>query len=180
MKRSVLEARSGNQREAIRRLFAKGRRPNDPRPDFSRENSSVQLHNSIDTAFILPQYLVLRTSPVLQVGWLFAIGSPKCKGKSFTEEPSWQPRRRQKRRNINQPSARRYFAKAEILTSLSGEAPLERHFRFAALERHFHTLVQRRVKFFVSLPSLCHNTETKRGLSRSSKDESEKKKRGQE
>jgi hypothetical protein len=30
---------------------------------------------------MVPQYLVLRTLPVLQVGWLFAIGSPKLQGK---------------------------------------------------------------------------------------------------
>src|SRR5580658_1758431 len=40
-----------------------------------RENSSPHLHNSVDTAFTLPQYLVLRTLPVPQVGWLFAIRS---------------------------------------------------------------------------------------------------------
>jgi hypothetical protein len=39
------------------------------------------MQNCVDTAFILPQYLVLRTLPVLQVGWLFAIGSPKLQGK---------------------------------------------------------------------------------------------------
>jgi hypothetical protein len=49
-----------------------------------REKSSIYcklLQNCVDTAFILPQYLVLRTLPVPQVGWLFAFGSPKLQGK---------------------------------------------------------------------------------------------------
>ena len=39
------------------------------------KNCCRKMQNCVDTAFILPQYLVLRTLPVLQVGWLFAIGS---------------------------------------------------------------------------------------------------------
>jgi hypothetical protein len=39
------------------------------------------MQNCVDTAFIVPQYLVLRTLPVPQVGWLFAIGSRKLQGK---------------------------------------------------------------------------------------------------
>jgi hypothetical protein len=65
-----------------------------------------------------------------KLGGILQIGSPLfnlCKGKSFTEEPSWQRRRRQKRRNTNR-SAKRYFARAWNLTSLSREAPLERRF----------------------------------------------------
>jgi hypothetical protein len=39
------------------------------------------MQNCVDTAFTLPQYLVLRTLPVLEVGWQFAFGSPKSQGK---------------------------------------------------------------------------------------------------
>src|SRR5260370_42473194 len=85
----------------------------------------------IDSAFILPQYLVLWKLLVRQVEWLLPVRSRRCKsckGKSFTEDSSrWQPRRKQKRRNTNRlrnvPSHG-----PRILTSLSGEAPLERRF----------------------------------------------------
>jgi len=42
----------------------------------------------IDSVFILPQYLVLTTLPVPDVGWHFAFGPSSqnlCKGKSLTE-----------------------------------------------------------------------------------------------
>jgi hypothetical protein len=32
------------------------------------------MQNCVDTTFILPQYLVLRTLPIPQVGWRFAMG----------------------------------------------------------------------------------------------------------
>jgi hypothetical protein len=35
----------------------------------------------VDTAFTVPQYLVLRTLPVLLVGWLLAFGSLMSQGK---------------------------------------------------------------------------------------------------
>src|SRR5208283_3321580 len=47
----------------------------------SGKNCSVKMQNCVDTAFILPQYLVLRTLPVQRVGWLLAFGSPKSQGK---------------------------------------------------------------------------------------------------
>jgi hypothetical protein len=43
--------------------------------DCPHENSFVHLQNSVDTAFIVPQYLVLRTLPVPRVGLRLAIGS---------------------------------------------------------------------------------------------------------
>src|ERR1017187_792428 len=43
--------------------------------DSARREFFRLLQNCVDTAFILPQYLVLRTLPVPQVGWRFAIGS---------------------------------------------------------------------------------------------------------
>src|SRR5216684_1421196 len=49
-----------------------------------------------------------------------------CKGKSFTEEPSWQRRRRQKRRNTNR--RRDVLASTLKFTRLSREAPPERLF----------------------------------------------------
>jgi hypothetical protein len=76
---------------------------------------------------------VLRTLPVLRVGWLFANQVPKSQGKivhggSFNgnEEEG------KKEETLTNRSAKRYFARAEILNSLSGEAPLERHFRSGA------------------------------------------------
>jgi hypothetical protein len=36
-----------------------------------------EMKNYVDTAFTLPQYLVLRKLPVQQVGWLLVFGSPK-------------------------------------------------------------------------------------------------------
>src|ERR1700733_14384936 len=110
------------------------------------------MQNCVDTAFILPQYLVLRTSPVLQVGWLFAIGSPKCKGKSFTEEPSWQPRRRQKRRNTNRRRDDTSHT-PRFLTGLLREAPLKGLF-----------LVRRRRNSAMARLPMCHNRQTARLL----------------
>jgi hypothetical protein len=52
------------------------------------------------------------------------------------EESSWQPRKKQKRRNINRP-ARRRLAKPRNLTGLSGEAPLERLFLFLPASTNF-------------------------------------------
>src|ERR1700689_918266 len=86
------------------------------------------MKNCVDTAFILPQYLVLRKLPVQQVGRLLVCGSPKS------------TRENRSRRNLhgNEEESKKeetltvcetILRKGRDLTSLSGEAPLERRFR---------------------------------------------------
>src|SRR5277367_1816878 len=66
-----------------------------------RKKILPQMQIYIDSGVTVPQYLVLRMLPVPRVGWLLEVRTRSCKGKSFTEDPSWQRRRRQKRRNTN-------------------------------------------------------------------------------
>jgi hypothetical protein len=47
---------------------------NNRRSFLRREKTSGKLQNSVDTAFTLPQYLVLRTLPVQQVGGVLHSG----------------------------------------------------------------------------------------------------------
>src|SRR5579864_6227543 len=53
-----------------------------------------------------------------------------CKGKSFTEEPSWQRRRKQKRRNTNRRRDDTSHS-PRIFTGLLREAPLKGLFLFS-------------------------------------------------
>src|SRR5580692_5260717 len=117
MRRSVPEAGTRNQQLGkccgrtldLTWTVAKNRKQAGSLNDLAAERIPPKFfcyrQNCVDTAFLLPQYLVLRMLPVPQVGWRLAIGTlwnVLCKGKSFTEDPSWQRRRKQKkRRNTN-------------------------------------------------------------------------------
>jgi hypothetical protein len=89
--------------------------------------NDVFLKNSVDTLFIVPQYLGVGMPLIPQVERLLADGSRSWyQGKIVHGgKLSWQRKRKQKRRNTNR-LARRYLARARIFISLSGEAPLER------------------------------------------------------
>jgi hypothetical protein len=49
---------------------------NDERPTTAAKKSAQELQNSIDTLFILPQYLGLEDHSLLQVGLVFQIQGP--------------------------------------------------------------------------------------------------------
>jgi hypothetical protein len=88
------------------------------------------IQNYVDTAFVLPQYLVLRTLPIPQVGWRVAIGT------TFARE---NRSRRNLHGNEEEGKKEETLTVCETIlrtckiTSLSGEAPLERRFLSGAI-----------------------------------------------
>src|SRR5271154_417388 len=72
--------------------------------NLSARKSHAKLQNSVDTSFIVPQYLVSERPPVLFIGLVFQATGPGVqsrKGNLQRRILQWQRRRRQKRKSTN-------------------------------------------------------------------------------